>query len=148
MAPAKLMPATFFDTNVLLYAAMDQVRPQDEAKRPIAIGLLDEGRFAISAQVMAEFYYNATKPSPTQLTEDEALQWLDQLSTQLCVAVDGSLVHEGITLARRYEIRYWDGAIVAAAHQANATTLYSEDLNDSQRYGNVTVVNPFKHLPN
>lgn len=142
------MEATFFDTNVLLYAAMEQVKVEDMAKRPIAISLIGEGRFAISAQVMAEFYYNATKPSPTRLSQDEACEWLDQLATQVCVAVGSSTVWSGISFSRRYDLSYWDGAIIAAAHEAGATRLITEDLNDGQRYGEVTVVNPFKNLPN
>ncbi len=33
---------------------------------------------------------------------------------------------------------------VCTAERPGATTLYSEDLNDGQRYGSVTVVNPFR----
>lgn len=138
------MPAPFFDTNVLLYAAMEQIRPADTAKRPIAIDLIAEGRFALSSQVLAEFYYNATKDSPTKLSEDEACGWLDQMTTQLCVPVASHTVWAGIALSRRYDLSYWDGAIIAAAHVAGATTLYTEDLSDGQRYGDVTAVNPFK----
>lgn len=142
------MPSAFIDTNVLLYAAMDQIRPEDTAKRPVASDLINEARFAISAQVMAEFYYNATKLSPTKLSEDEATFWLDQLATQLCIPVDSALVRDAIALARRYEIKYWDGAIIAAAHQAKTSIVYSEDINHGQKYGAVTVINPFKNLPN
>jgi predicted nucleic acid-binding protein len=49
-------------------------------------------------------------------------------------------------LSRRFKTSYWDGAIIAAAHAAGATLLISEDLNDGQTFGNVTVVNPFKNM--
>jgi len=33
--------------------------------------------------------------------------------------------------------------VIAAAELAGAAVVYSEDLNSGQRYGNVTVLNPF-----
>jgi predicted nucleic acid-binding protein len=47
----------------------------------------------------------------------------------------------------RYGISYWDATIIAAAHALGAKILYTEDLNDGQRYGDVQVVNPFVHDP-
>jgi predicted nucleic acid-binding protein len=146
MAKGRMMAAAFYDTNILLYAAMEQIRPEDRAKRPIAIDLIGEGRFAISSQVMAEFYHNATKQSPTRISEDAACEWLDQLSTQHCVPVGSDTIWSGIAFSRRYDISYWDGAIIAAAHEAGATRLITEDLNDGQHYGSVTAINPFKSI--
>jgi predicted nucleic acid-binding protein len=142
-----MMVAAFYDTNILLYAAMAQIKPDDMAKRAIAIDLIGEGRFAISSQVMAEFYHNATKPAPNMPSQDETCQWLDQIASQLCVSVGPDTVWNGISISRRYDISYWDGAIIAAAHEAGVTRLITEDLNDGQRYGDVTVFNPFKSIP-
>jgi predicted nucleic acid-binding protein len=138
------MAGLFFDTNVLLYAARAKLDPTDAFKRPIAAQMLDEHDFMISGQVLAEFYHNATKAGPSTLSPEEADEWLERLSVQPCVAVDGPLVRAGAALAERYQISYWDGAILAAAHEGGADLLYSEDLNDGQRYGGVTVINPFK----
>jgi predicted nucleic acid-binding protein len=52
----------------------------------------------------------------------------------------------GIALSRRYQVSYWDGAIIAAAQEMGASVLYSEDLNHQQVYGAVTVINPFAGL--
>ncbi len=46
--------------------------------------------------------------------------------------------------SERYRLSYWDGEIVAAAELMGAKTLYTEDLNDGQRYGGVCVCNPFR----
>ena len=48
------------------------------------------------------------------------------------------------TLSRRFKTSYWDGAIIAAAHAAGADTVLSEDLSHGQKYGDVTVIDPFK----
>jgi predicted nucleic acid-binding protein len=34
--------------------------------------------------------------------------------------------------------------LIAAAEAGGCQTLYTEDLNDGQKYGSVTVINPFK----
>ena len=48
-----------------------------------------------------------------------------------------------IEQSERYAISYWDAAILVAASALGSQMVYSEDLNDGQRYGRVKVVNPF-----
>jgi predicted nucleic acid-binding protein len=48
-------------------------------------------------------------------------------------------------MEERYRISFWDALIVSAAEAAGAQVLYTEDLNDGQQYGQVTVRNPFRH---
>lgn len=43
----------------------------------------------------------------------------------------------------RYQVSHWNGLILAAAQNAGCETLYSEDLQDGQSYGGITVVDPF-----
>jgi len=54
---------------------------------------------------------------------------------------------EAVELRQRFQISYWDAAIIAAAKQMGCPTLYSEDLNAGQEYDGVTVVNPFGAVP-
>lgn len=49
----------------------------------------------------------------------------------------------GVALSRRYQLSYWDGAILAAAEALGCDILYTEDLTHGQDYGGVVVVNPF-----
>jgi len=57
------------------------------------------------------------------------------------------LVRAAIQLHRRFQLGYWDAAIIAAAQQLGCRTVYSEDLNAGQNYDGVTVVNPFAAAP-
>ena len=141
------MAGLFLDTNVLLYAARNKLVGIGALKRPVALDLIGNHEFTVSGQVLAEFYHNAIKDGPHQLPVDEADDWIDRLAFMPCVAVDRNLVKAGAALAHRYKISYWDGAIVAAAHEGDADLLYTEDLNDGQRYGSVTAINPFKTVP-
>jgi predicted nucleic acid-binding protein len=136
--------SNFLDTNILLYAAARQANPADAPKHDIALEILEKGDFAVSAQVLQEFYANAIKLKPKPLGPDEAQAWVETFSEIECVAIDHRLVSEGIALSRRFKTSYWDGAIIAAAHAAGAATVLTEDLSHGQKYGEVTVINPFK----
>lgn len=72
-----------------------------------------------------------------------ATTWIDHLASQPSVPVDATLVRRGIEISVRYQISYWDGAVIAAAEALGAKTVYSEDLSHGLRYGDVTVTNPF-----
>ena len=142
------MAGLFFDTNLFLYAARAKLEGVDALKRPLALDLIANNDFSTSGQVLAEFYHNAVKDGPYHISGNEADEWLDRIAIQPCIPVDARIVEAGAKIARRYKISYWDGAILAAAHEADADLLYTEDLNDGQHYGNVTAINPFKNIPN
>jgi predicted nucleic acid-binding protein len=131
----------FVDTNVLLYAA--GYEQTEWPKRERALSILTSGDCAMSAQVLAEFYFNATRATKLNLPHAVAVDWLEDFRRFPVVPVTADLVSRGAALAVRYQISYWDGAIVAAAQEIGAQTLYSEDLSAGQRYGSVRVVNPF-----
>ena len=130
----------FLDTNILLYAAGGKVR--EPRKHDVAQGLLSS-KFGLSTQVLAEFFWNATRKGPKPLSHDDAAQWVMVLAKKPVQVLDLPIVQSAINLSGRYKITYWDGAIIAAAEAIGATTLYSEDLNHGQTYGRVKVVNPF-----
>jgi predicted nucleic acid-binding protein len=45
---------------------------------------------------------------------------------------------------QRFQLSYWDAAIIEAARAMGCTQVLSEDLNDGQDYGGVQVTNPFR----
>jgi len=91
---------------------------------------------------MAEFYAVSLKKK--YLTEAMAAQWIETLADMPVVDVDSKLVVEGVALARRYKISYWDAALIAASQRGGAEILYTEDLSHGQTYDGIRVVNPFK----
>ena len=131
----------FLDTNILLYAAMaGRVAPDKKAR---AREIILEQDYGTSAQVLAEFYTNATRKGDRPMSADIAREWVRQIARKPCEPVTSALVLDGMDLAQRFQISYWDGAIVAAAERMGAKTLYTEDLNHNQTYGSVTAINPF-----
>lgn len=131
----------FFDTNVLVYAAMGS--GEDANKRKRALELIATEEFGTSAQVLQEFYVTAVRKSARPLSAAQALEWIEQLVEFPCQPVDEQLVRIAIERSERYRISYWDAAILAAAEALGCTAVYSEDLSDGQWYGEVQVVNPF-----
>jgi predicted nucleic acid-binding protein len=131
----------FCDSNILLYAASNA--PEDAAKRVQARRVLALPRVGFSTQVLQEFFVNATRKQALRLTEAEALQILSAMRGFPILPVTEELVFAAIALKSRWQISYWDAAIVAAAEALGPRELFSEDLNDGQVYGSVRVVNPF-----
>jgi predicted nucleic acid-binding protein len=131
----------FFDTNVLVYAAVGTGK--DEPKRKRALELIESEDFATSAQVLQEFFVTVVKKASRPLSAAQALEWIEQWTVFPCQTIDHQLVRIAIGKSERFAISYWDAAILVAAEALGADTVYSEDLSDGQRYGKVRVVNPF-----
>ena len=81
------------------------------------------------------------KKASRPLSAAQALEWIEQWMAFPCQAVDHQLVRIAIEKSERYTISYRDAAILAAAEALGAHTVYSEDLNDGQKYGRVRVEN-------
>ena len=134
----------FLDSNVLLYAASG-TKP-DAAKKETALQLVADTDFGTSVQVLGEFYDNARRKARLAISARRMSEILQLLKARPLVEETVALFDQAIAVAERYGIRYYDAAIVAAAQELGATTLYSEDLSDGQLYGGVKVVNPFAAL--
>ena len=138
-----MIAESFLDTNILFYAALG--RDTEEAKRARAKELLATERFGLSAQVLQEFFVNVTRKTERPMTAARAMEWLDELDEFPCVPIDRSLVKVAAEISVRFQLSYWDAALIAAAELLGAQTLYTEDLNHNQLYGSVRVVNPFRN---
>lgn len=131
----------FIDTNILLYAA--SVAPSEAAKANIARDILQKVSFGISIQVLQEFYVNASRKLQANIPAANLDRILRVLKQQPIVPITTEIFDAAIDLSRRFQISYWDAAILAAAKSLGARTVYSEDLSHAQVYDGITIVNPF-----
>jgi predicted nucleic acid-binding protein len=134
----------FFDTNVLVYACDST----DLGKQAISLQLIAEaaamGSGVLSVQVLGEFFH-AVVVRRRLLTASEAEGIIRAYRPVFPVVnVDFDLVCAAIRIHRRFQLRYWDSLIVAAARLGGCTQILSEDLNHGQDYDGVTVSNPFR----
>jgi len=132
----------FFDTSVLVYAAVGAGK--DEPKRKRSMELVESIDFGTSAQVLQEFFVTVVKKASRPISAAQALDWIEQWTAFPCQTIDHQLVRIAIERSERFAISYWDAAILAAAEALGTDTVYSEDLSHGQRYGRVRVINPFQ----
>ena len=100
------------------------------------------GRILLSTQVVQEFYAVGSRKLGTPRLE------LTEIVTSLLdyplVVIGPAHITSAIQIEERYRISFWDALILAAAESGGSQVLYTEDLNDGQRYGSVTVRNRFR----
>ena len=132
----------FFDASVLVYAAIGSGTHGPKRKR--ALALIGSEDFGTSAQVLQEFFVTVTRKARVPLSAGEALEWIEQIAAFPCQPIDHQLVAIAIEKSERYKISYRDAAILAAAEALGCEIVFSEDLNDAQKYGTLRVVNPFR----
>ena len=130
------------DTNILIYAA--DTSHEERAKRIRAVEVLKEADLSLSAQVLQEFYHQATRPKGRlAMTHEQALAFLAPLMELPIQPVTRELFTTATELCDRFRISYWDAAILAAAMMLGCDAVYSEDMSDQQDYDGVRVINPF-----
>jgi len=132
----------FVDTNILIYSL--DLEPAQPEKTAIAQEILRQTDIALSVQVLQEFYVQAThsrRPDalPHDLTGHLIQKWLRFRIQENTVAV----LRSALGLKQRFQISYWDAAILASAKAAHCWQVLSEDLQHGQNYDGVVVVNPF-----
>jgi predicted nucleic acid-binding protein len=129
----------FFDTNVLIYAAIRNDPRSERAEALLAV----EG--VISVQVLNEFVSVARRKylMPWDALK-VALQWIRILCPEVAPVKIGT--HEtAVKIAERYGYKIYDSLIVASALEAKCELLYSEGLQDGQVIdGRVKIRNPFR----
>lgn len=132
----------FVDTNVLLYAISRD--PQEQAKAARANELLSRRDIGLSVQVLQEFYVQATRESRTdRLTHEQAAALVDSFRRFPVQETTIGIVLAAMSRRHRFNISYWDAAILEAARALGCDVALSEDLSDGQDYGGVRVEDPF-----
>jgi predicted nucleic acid-binding protein len=135
-------PEVFIDTNVFLYSLSD--RPEEKLKTERARQLLLNESWGWSVQVAGEFYNVATSANRQfRLSHSSAMDYIETWLEFPTASLHPVTVLRAMHLKDRFQVSYWDAAIIAAAHELGCDKIYSEDLSDGQDYGGVKVVNPF-----
>ena len=127
----------FFDTNVFVYAIIQDDPRSDHAEELIAQG------GTVSVQVLSELAAVARRTKMPWVEIRRALDGIKALCPDpLPITLDTQ--GEAIAIAERYGYKIYDALIVASALEAKCTTLYTEDLQDGQVIdGRLTIRNPF-----
>ncbi len=127
----------FFDTSVLLY-----ILSRNDPKSQVTAALLREGG-VISVQVLNEFANVASRKFHFDWDRIEEILAEIRVLMETPIPLTVSLHEFGLAIAYRYKYRIYDSLLIASALEAGCTTLYSEDMQDGQTIGTVTIRNPF-----
>lgn len=134
----------FLDTNIFVYS-FDRSAPA-KAKRATQLieSAVSTGKGVISYQVVQEFINIALRKFEQPMTTAELEQYLSTIFRPL-LAIHSSpaLFSEALHVVGRHRLSWYDSLIIAAALEAHCTILYSEDLNQGQTFGSLTIENPF-----
>lgn len=130
------------DTNVLLYAISRD--PDEASKAARANALLDEGDICLSVQVLQEFFVQATRSSrPDAITHEQAAGLVEAWRRFPVQDITSDVMAAAIATCKRFQIAYWDAAVIEAARTLGCATVLSEDLDTGTNYHGVRIVNPF-----
>ncbi len=137
------MSAKFFvDTNILVYAHDASAGLKHDRARELVEGLWQSRAGVVSTQVLQELSVNVRKKAAKPLGLEATRELISDYLAWHVVVNDGEAVLAALDLEKQYQVSFWDALIIHAAQVAGADVLYSEDLSDGQRYGDVQVVNP------
>ena len=129
--------ADFFDSNILLYIASNDLPKMQRARE-----LLTNGG-TISVQVLNEFAAVMSRKYSRSIAEIRAALYDIRLVCSVHIA-DVNTHEHGLDIAERYRFSIYDSMLLASALEAGCGTFYSEDLHHGQRVEGMTIRNPFR----
>jgi predicted nucleic acid-binding protein len=137
-------PISFTDSNIWLYSLMTEAAtPEDMRKQQAASTLLRQIRPTISTQVINETCSVLIRKARF---DEVQIREVVEAFAEICTIVEltTETLIQASNLRSRYNFSFWDGLIVASALEANASILYSEDMQTGLVVeGQLTIVNPF-----
>lgn len=133
----------FFDTNVLAYL-FDEDSPEKQSRaRDLFNERARSGQVVLSPQVLQEFYVTVTRKLARPVSPEDALAAVTHLTSFLLVPVDGATVLRAIRLHQSDSLSFWDALVIQAALEGSCTRVFSEDMQNGRRFGNLVIENPF-----
>ena len=133
----------FVDTNILLYSV--SLRLEEAQKAEIAVAILGGDDLCLSVQVLQEFYVQATRASKADaLSHHDAVAFISKWVRFPVQEMTVALMQTAFSTKARWQISYWDAAIIEAARISGCDEVLSEELIHGQDYGGVRVTNPFR----
>ena len=133
----------FVDTNVLVYAYDGGAGAKAEPARELVAGLWRSGQGCLSLQVLQELFVTITGRVPKPMRAAGAAALIEDLSQWTLHEPVRTDVLAAIELHRRRRMSFWDALIVQSARQLGCLTIWSEDLNAGQAFGETRIRNPF-----
>ena len=133
----------FIDTNILIYAYDATAGEKHASASNLLIDLWNSRLGVVSTQVLQEFFVNVVQKIPKPIDKRIAKEIVKDLLKWHVVVINGNSILDAIDISRRYRYSFWDAMIIESAIRGNARILMTEDLQNGQKIGGVTIKNPF-----
>lgn len=136
-----MLVESFLDSNVLVYA-FDDAAP---AKQAIAKRLISSNTWVCSWQVIQEFASVALHKFEVPMKPEDLSDYLELMLWPRCKMLPSpELFETAIGIHRAFQYQIFDSLVIASALATGASKLLSEDLQDGQKIGTLTIRNPFR----
>ena len=140
----------FLDTNIFVYALL----ASEPLKKQRALQLVEQAlasrQGCVSYQVIQEFANVGTRKFAQRLSTEQCKQFIEAAMQPLNrVASSPELLNAALDLQAETRYSFYDSLVIAAALQAGADVLYTEDLQHNQLIaGTLRIVNLFLTVAN
>ena len=138
------MSSVFIDTNVLVYAFDADSGLKFERAQSILKDCWNNQTGILSTQVLEEFYVTVTKKLPSKMDKQSARNIVQVYKAWSAQPITPDDIIDASEFEEQNQLSFWDSLIITVAQKTGAETLYSEDMQDGQKFGSLTIVNPFK----
>jgi|SRR5882724_1338193 len=134
----------FLDTNIFVYS-FDASSPAKASQAKKLIRSATETHAGmVSYQVVQEFFNVALRRFAKPMSTEDAEQYLSvTFRPLLSVHSSPALYGDALRIAARFRLPWYDSLIVASAIEGQCDVLYSEDFQNGQQFGPLTISNPF-----
>jgi predicted nucleic acid-binding protein len=138
----------FVDSNIWIYAATQSEGETLDPRHGAARNLIADINPYISTQVINEVSINLIRKFKFSEAHIQTLVRSFYQKYTVCQLDEGILLRAS-TLRTSYRFSFWDSIIVSTALQHQCRVLYTEDMGDNLVVDDtLTIVNPFRELPN
>ena len=132
---------SFIDTNVLVYTQASDVPDKQRAALDLLKELYEQGLGVLSTQVLQEYCNVALKK--LKLSERDVRLQLDLYEQFEVVQVTPAIIRAALDVRQTRSVSFFDAMVLASAHTAGCSVLWTEDMNAGEEVNGVRISNPF-----
>ena len=139
----------FIDTNIFIYS----YDSSEQEKHKIAKNILKKcwlklETYAISTQIISEFYVNTTKkiqyPIEPEKVEEDIRDILSFENFKM-FEIKRTTISKAINISIENKLSYWDSLIAATMQENGIYTIITENERDFKKISWLNIINPFKN---
>lgn len=136
----------FVDTNVAFYSREDTSDPKAAQSETWLREAAKRNLLCMNLQVLNELT-NVLFRKRKNLSDSEVFDKIDKLSIfgSAPISINTTSLARSLRTSTGYS--WWDCLLLASAIELGCSHFLSEDLQDGQQIGELTIINPFLHLP-